>query len=255
MLGRALERARLDEPFDWGPWDSMGRGRRAASSAAADGISGQQAIRMTRQWWEAQRRRGPSAEATWEVDYRQPLAPLVQVPELEASHLLALVDSAQPATRSRLRAARTAIALIRALGWGDGLANLARWGGENYHPPVPPLRLPRPPRRCRSAPVGRPTGARCGRASSLKPNSLTLGAHGANAGYVVAEYCHRQGIGSRLCQHSLQAARRLGFRAMQFNLEVTTNSAGIRCWERNGFRIVGTLPGSFRHQQLGYMDA
>jgi GNAT superfamily N-acetyltransferase len=34
---------------------------------------------------------------------------------------------------------------------------------------------------------------------------------------VVAEHCRRQGIGSRLCQHSLQASRRQGFRAMQFN--------------------------------------
>ncbi len=69
----------------------------------------------------------------------------------------------------------------------------------------------------------------------LRPNSLALGAHVANAGYVVAEHCRRRGIGSRLCQHSLQAARRLGFRAMQFNLVVSTNAAGIRCWQRNGF--------------------
>ena len=89
----------------------------------------------------------------------------------------------------------------------------------------------------------------------LRPNSLALGAHVANAGYVVAEHCRRQGIGSRLCQHSLQAARRLGFRAMQFNLVVSTNTAGIRCWERNGFQVVGTLPGAFRHRQLGYVDA
>jgi len=41
----------------------------------------------------------------------------------------------------------------------------------------------------------------------LRPNSLALGAHVANAGYVVAEHCRRQGIGSRLCQHSLQAPR------------------------------------------------
>ena len=39
----------------------------------------------------------------------------------------------------------------------------------------------------------------------LKPNTLALGAHMANAGYVVAEHYRRQGIGSRLCQHSLQA--------------------------------------------------
>ena len=89
----------------------------------------------------------------------------------------------------------------------------------------------------------------------LRPNSLALGAPVANAGYVVAEHCRRQGIGSRLCQHSLQAARWLGFRAMQFNLVVSTNSAGIRCWQRNGFQVVGTLPGAFRHRQLGYVDA
>ena len=71
----------------------------------------------------------------------------------------------------------------------------------------------------------------------LRPNSLALGAHVANAGYVVAEHCRRQGIGSRLCQSSLDAARRLGFRSMQFNL------------------VVGTLPGAFRHKQLGYVDA
>ncbi|MEY4808139.1 N-acetyltransferase family protein [Vulcanococcus limneticus] len=89
----------------------------------------------------------------------------------------------------------------------------------------------------------------------LRPNSLALGAHVANAGYVVAKHCRRQGIGSRLCQHSLQAARRLGFRAMQFNLVVSTNSAGIHCWRRNGFQVVGTLPEAFRHKQLGYVDA
>jgi L-amino acid N-acyltransferase YncA len=89
----------------------------------------------------------------------------------------------------------------------------------------------------------------------LKPNSLALGAHVANAGYVVAEHCRRQGIGSRLCQHSLQAARRLGFRSMQFNLVVSTNTAGIRCWQHNGFQVVGTLPGAFRHKQLGFVDA
>jgi L-amino acid N-acyltransferase YncA len=89
----------------------------------------------------------------------------------------------------------------------------------------------------------------------LRPNSLALGAHVANAGYVVAEQARRRGIGSRLCQHSLQAAQRLGFRAMQFNLVVSTNSAGIRCWQRNGFQVVGTLPGAFRHRQLGYVDA
>ena len=89
----------------------------------------------------------------------------------------------------------------------------------------------------------------------LRPNSLALGAHVANAGYVVAGQCRRQGIGSLLCQHSLLAVRQLGFRAIQFNLVVSTNTAGIRCWKLNGFQVVGILPGAFRHKQLGYIDA
>ena len=89
----------------------------------------------------------------------------------------------------------------------------------------------------------------------LKPNALALGAHVANAGYVVAEQQRRRGIGTGLCQHSLETARQLGFRAMQFNLVVSTNTAGIHCWQSNGFAIAGTLPGAFRHRLLGYVDA
>ena len=25
-------------------------------------------------------------------------------------------------------------------------------------------------------------------------------------------------------------------------------------WQRNGFEVVGTLPGAFRHKQMGYVD-
>ena len=89
----------------------------------------------------------------------------------------------------------------------------------------------------------------------LRPNSLRLGAHVANAGYVVAQHCRRHGIGHQLCQHSLRESRQRGFRAMQFNLVVSTNSAGLACWQANGFQIVGTLPGAFRHQRLGDVDA
>ena len=36
---------------------------------------------------------------------------------------------------------------------------------------------------------------------------------------------------------------------MQFSLVVSTNTAGIRCWQRNGFELVGTLPGAFRSRR------
>jgi hypothetical protein len=42
---------------------------------------------------------------------------------------------------------------------------------------------------------------------------------------------------------------------MQFNLVVSTNTAGLRCWQRNGFQVVGALPGAFVRRQLGDVDA
>jgi ribosomal protein S18 acetylase RimI-like enzyme len=51
-----------------------------------------------------------------------------------------------------------------------------------------------------------------------------------------------------------EAVRR-GFRAMQFNLVVSTNEGAIHLWQKLGFDIVGTLPGAFRHPQQGYVDA
>ncbi len=89
----------------------------------------------------------------------------------------------------------------------------------------------------------------------LRPNQPCLGAHVANAGYVVAEAARGQGVGHALCRHSQEEARRLGFTAMQFNLVVSTNTAGVAAWSRNGFRTIGRLPGAFRHPRLGEVDA
>lgn len=89
----------------------------------------------------------------------------------------------------------------------------------------------------------------------LRPNQPCLGAHVANAGYVVAEAARGRGLGHALCRHSQAEARRRGFTAMQFNLVVSTNTAGVAAWSRNGFRTIGRLPGAFRHPRLGEVDA
>jgi len=47
----------------------------------------------------------------------------------------------------------------------------------------------------------------------------------------------------------------MGFKAMQFNFVVATNTRAVRLWERLGFSVVGRLPGAFNHQKLGYVDA
>ena len=85
----------------------------------------------------------------------------------------------------------------------------------------------------------------------LKANQPGLGNHVANCGYMVAPEARGQGVGEALCRHSLDLARSLGFRAMQFNAVVSTNRGAIRLWERCGFVIVGTVPGAFRHPRHG----
>jgi ribosomal protein S18 acetylase RimI-like enzyme len=66
---------------------------------------------------------------------------------------------------------------------------------------------------------------------------------------------HAAGVGRTLGEHALTQARRVGFRAMQFNFVVSTNAAAIRLWQDLGFKIVGTLPAAFHHKQRGYVDA
>lgn len=89
----------------------------------------------------------------------------------------------------------------------------------------------------------------------LKANQPGLGSHVCNCGYVVAAQARGQGVASALCLHSQQEALAQGFRAMQFNLVVSTNATAVRLWRKLGFEIAGTLPGAFRHLQLGYVDA
>ncbi len=89
----------------------------------------------------------------------------------------------------------------------------------------------------------------------LKPNQPGLGAHVCNCGYVVDVKARGKGVASQLCQHSQREAVSLGFRAMQFNIVVSTNAIAVQLWQKLGFSIVGTLPGAFKHAQLGFVDA
>ena len=88
----------------------------------------------------------------------------------------------------------------------------------------------------------------------LAPNQMGPGNHVANGSYMVAPQARGQGIASTLCEHSLEQARQAGFTAMQFNAVVASNTTAVRLWQRHGFRIVGQVPGAFRHAQLGPTD-
>jgi ribosomal protein S18 acetylase RimI-like enzyme len=89
----------------------------------------------------------------------------------------------------------------------------------------------------------------------LKANQAGGGAHVANCGYVTAADVAGRGMARQMCMHSFEAARTRGFRAMQFNLVVSTNERAIRLWQHLGFETVGRLPGAFHHPDLGDVDA
>jgi len=88
----------------------------------------------------------------------------------------------------------------------------------------------------------------------LRPNRPGLGAHVSNASFIVARSARGLGVGRAMGEHCLSEARRLGFRAMQFNFVVSTNESAVHLWQQLGFKIVGTLPGAFRHSPKGYVD-
>jgi ribosomal protein S18 acetylase RimI-like enzyme len=64
-----------------------------------------------------------------------------------------------------------------------------------------------------------------------------------------------KGIGGKLCEHSLGIAKEIGYKGMQFNIVVSTNTNAVELWKKFGFRIIGAIPGGFNHIRLGYVDA
>lgn len=89
----------------------------------------------------------------------------------------------------------------------------------------------------------------------IKTNQQGGGAHVCNCGYIVSAPARGQGIAARLCLHSQEEARALGYRAMQFNFVLASNAGAVRLWHNLGFCTVGTIPDAFDHPALGFVDA
>lgn len=88
----------------------------------------------------------------------------------------------------------------------------------------------------------------------IKPNQPGLGNHIANCGYMVSPKHRGKGVGQLLCEHSLSFAKEKGYYGIQFNFVVSTNTIAVKLWQKLGFRIIGTTPRGFRHQDLGLVD-
>jgi ribosomal protein S18 acetylase RimI-like enzyme len=89
----------------------------------------------------------------------------------------------------------------------------------------------------------------------LRTNQAGGGRHIANCGYMTSAAATGRGVARAMCAHSLEHARDRGFRGMQFNFVVSTNTRAIALWESMGFGVVGRLPGAFEHPREGFVDA
>ena len=76
-------------------------------------------------------------------------------------------------------------------------------------------------------------------------------AHVANASFLVDPATAGRGVGRALGEHVLIEARSAGYRAMQFNAVVETNTNAVALWRSLGFEILATVPESFDHPEHG----
>lgn len=89
--------------------------------------------------------------------------------------------------------------------------------------------------------------------AKMGPNRPGRGDHVGTASFMVAPEARGRGVGRRLAEHVVQWHRDQGFRAIQFNAVVETNTAAVALWQSLGFTIVGTVPGAFRSASQGYV--
>lgn len=88
----------------------------------------------------------------------------------------------------------------------------------------------------------------------LHPNNIGRCGHICNASYAVKRDIRGQHIGEKLVTDCLEKAKEKGFKVMQFNAVVATNTHALHLYKRIGFTQLGVIPGGFRMQDGHYED-
>ncbi len=88
----------------------------------------------------------------------------------------------------------------------------------------------------------------------LHPNNIGRCGHISNASFAVASHSRGLHIGEKLVRDSILRAHEAGFRVLQFNAVVASNTHARHLYERIGFKQLGTIPGGFRHKDGSYED-
>jgi GNAT superfamily N-acetyltransferase len=87
--------------------------------------------------------------------------------------------------------------------------------------------------------------------AKMGPNRPGRGSHVATASFMVDPRHRRLGVGRALGRHVVDWARSAGYRSIQFNAVVETNTTAVALWHSLGFRTIGTVPEAFDHPDHG----
>ena len=81
--------------------------------------------------------------------------------------------------------------------------------------------------------------------ATMGPNRPGRGRHVGTASFMVSTEARGRGVGRRLGEHVVQWHRDQGFRAIQFNAVVESNTAAVRLWQSLCLHGLGTGPEAF----------
>ncbi|MFZ0323423.1 MAG: GNAT family N-acetyltransferase, partial [Actinomycetes bacterium] len=87
--------------------------------------------------------------------------------------------------------------------------------------------------------------------AKMGPNRPGRGSHVATASFMVDPAHRGRGVGRALGRHVVEWAHDHGYRAIQFNAVVATNTSAVRLWRSLGFEILTTVPEAFDHPTEG----
>ena len=86
----------------------------------------------------------------------------------------------------------------------------------------------------------------------LHPNNVGRCSHICNASYAVKSNQRGKQIGEKLVTHCIEQAKKLGFRILQFNAVVESNTAALKLYHKLGFTQLGTIPDGFLNKDGVY---
>lgn len=86
----------------------------------------------------------------------------------------------------------------------------------------------------------------------LHPNNIGRCGHICNASYAVDSKVRGLHIGEKLVLDCMEQGARLGYKVLQFNAVVESNTHARHLYERLGFIQLGTIPGGFRMKDGHY---